>query len=419
MNDIHRNKRIDRAQLKVMFAVPFFAPGIARLPIVWSDSCPTAETDGKTIWWNRKWFDELKDEVVVTVLCHEAAHCLLGHLWRIPDKNEMEAWNHATDHCINNMLKEFGELETSKHRADPFPMPDGPICCDPAHKGKSEEALFAEIIRSKPPGGGGKSRQSISVGSGQGKAGKSPAPGQGGGKAQANSPPPPSRKQFGEMRVPEGTPDQNKKAQTDWTATLMQSVAAAKQQGTVPGWMDRYVGELLHPKVPWFEKMMQWLREKAEDDWNWLKPNPYFDDSGFILPSLDSERFGTAVFATDTSGSINQEVLTHFQSVKQACLDEMKPAKLVDIYCDSAVTDMKEYQPGEEIGKNAPGGGGTRFEPVFEKVNDLPEPPKLVVYLTDLMGSFPDVAPNYPVLWIVYGNKGAQAPFGEVVEVDE
>ena len=116
MNDQHRNKRIDRAQLKVMFAVPFFAPAIARLPIVWDDSVETACTDGKTIWWNRQWFDELKDEVVVTVLCHEAMHCLLGHLWRIPDKNEMETWNIATDHCINNSLNEFAELETVKQR---------------------------------------------------------------------------------------------------------------------------------------------------------------------------------------------------------------------------------------------------------------------------------------------------------------
>jgi predicted metal-dependent peptidase len=150
-----------------------------------------------------------------------------------------------------------------------------------------------------------------------------------------------------------------------------------------------------------------------------MKPNQYFDESGFMLPSLDSERFGTAVFATDTSGSINQEVLKHFQSVKQACLDEMKPGKLVDIYCDSQIQAVNEYVPGEEISRKAPGGGGTRFEPVFEKVNDLPEPPKLLVYLTDLQGSFPTEEPPYPTLWIVYNNKGAKAPFGEVVEVDE
>ena len=409
MNDQQRNKRIDRAQLTVMFKVPFFAPAIAKLPVIWDDAVETAETDGTSIWWNRKWFDELKDEVVVTVLCHEAMHPLLGHLWRIPDKNEMETWNQATDHSINTSLREFADMETAKHRADPFPMPDGDICCDKQYVGRAEEAIFAELMRNKPPGSpqgdkGGK------PGRGSGKSGPSKA---GGGN------PPPPRKKFGEMRAPAGTPDQKKKQATEWQATLMQSVAAAKQQGELPGCMERYVGELLHPTVPWFEKMAQWLREKSEDDWNWMRPNPYFDESGFMLPSLDSERFGTAVFATDTSGSINQEVLTHFQSVKQACLDEMKPGKLVDIYCDSKIQALHDYVPGEEISRKAPGGGGTRFEPVFEKVNDLPEPPKLLVYLTDLMGSFPTEEPPFPVLWIVYGNKGAKAPFGEVVEVDE
>jgi predicted metal-dependent peptidase len=409
MNDQQRNKRIDRAQLTVMFKVPFFAPAIAKLPVIWDDSVDTACTEGTTIWWNRAWFDGLKDEVVVTVLCHEAMHCLLGHLWRIPDKNEMEGWNEATDHSINTSLREFADLETGKHRADPFPMPDGDICCDKRYVGRAEEAIFAEIMRNRPPQGS-QGNQSGKSGPGSGKSGPSKA---GGGN------PPPSRKKFGEMRAPAGTPDQKKKQATEWQATLMQSVAAAKQQGELPGCMERYVGELLHPSVPWFEKMAQWLREKAEDDWSWLKPNPYFDESGFMLPSLDSERFGTAVFATDTSGSINQEVLTHFQSVKQACLDEMKPSRLVDIYCDSTIQAVNEYVPGEEISRKAPGGGGTRFEPVFEKVNDLPEPPKLLVYLTDLQGSFPTEEPPFPVLWIVYGNKGAKAPFGEVVEVDE
>lgn len=420
MNDQQRMKRVDRAQLRALFSVPFFAPGIAKLPVVFDDRWPTACTDGKKIMWNREWFDSLKDEVLVTVLCHEVAHPMLGHLWRFPSGADQTVWNIAADHAVNNMLKEFGESITAKAFANPFPMPDGPICCDPKYKDMAEEAIYADLIRNQPPGGGeGKRKgpQSVSAVSGQGPGGQSQPPGQGGGK----SPPSGRPGAFGEFIPAQGnTPEQQaaqKQLETDWQATLMQSLAIAKGRGNVPGSLERFVDELLHPKVPWVDLLRNWLREKAEDDWNWMKPNQYFNDNEFILPSLDGERMGTVIFATDTSGSIDAEALAQFQSEKQACLDDMKPSKLIDIYCDSKIQGEQEYRVGDEISHKAPGGGGTSFVPVFERLEELPEKPKLVVYLTDLDGAFPDKQPDYPVLWVVHGGK-TEVPFGDVVPIE-
>jgi predicted metal-dependent peptidase len=66
--------------------------------------------------------------------------------------------------------------------------------------------------------------------------------------------------------------------------------------------------------------------------------------------------------------------------------------------------------------KGAPGGGGTDFRPVFDRVNKDGLDPECVVYLTDGMGSFPAVAPPYPVIW---GNiyKGSKYPWGDVVDI--
>ena len=47
------------------------------------------------------------------------------------------------------------------------------------------------------------------------------------------------------------------------------------------------------------------------------------------------------------------------------------------------------------------GGGGTRFEPVFDHIaaDTEHDTPECLIYLTDGLGSFPDREPDYPVLW--------------------
>jgi len=42
--------------------------------------------------------------------------------------------------------------------------------------------------------------------------------------------------------------------------------------------------------------------------------------------------------------------------------------------------------------------------------------PSCVIYFTDLWGSFPEIEPDYPVLWIVEGKTSRKVPFGEILE---
>jgi predicted metal-dependent peptidase len=68
------------------------------------------------------------------------------------------------------------------------------------------------------------------------------------------------------------------------------------------------------------------------------------------------------------------------------------------------------------------GGGGTSFEPAFEWVEEQDENPTLFVYLTDMFGSFPEYAPDYPVIWVAYDSNPEyykdKCGFGEIIEVD-
>ncbi len=411
-----RIKRLEKAQIRVLFTVPFFAPGVAKLPVVFDETVQTAQTDGKEIRWGTAFFDKLSDQELVTVLCHEVGHCMLGHLWRAPSGVDWEQWNIATDHAINLMLKEFSGVVMGKRLADPFPFPDpqDAYCADPAYAGLAEEVIYQRLGRKPDPKGGGPSgKQGGPSGKGQGAG--MPTKGNSGANPGVGNPAPGSMPSFGDMIQPKpgSNPSSGKKLANDWAGTLIQACQMANGRGELPAGMERFVDQLLNPVVPWWELLRTFLREQCADDWDCMKPDPMMDESGFMLPSLNSEKLGPVVFATDTSGSINNELLARFQKEKQTCLDDLAPASLVDIYCDSKIHKVKEYKPGEVISKDAPGGGGTAFEPVWDYVAGLPVTPKCIVYLTDLDGSFGE-DPGVPVLWVTW-TKGGKAPFGEVV----
>jgi predicted metal-dependent peptidase len=422
-----RQKRLDKAQMRVLFQVPFFAPGVAKLPVEFVPEVeyesrfgspgqkPTACTDGERLYWCAEWFDSLPDQCLVTLLCHEVCHCLLGHVWRLPPPGgDRGIANEAADHAVNLMLKEFSATVTAKRLADPFPFPaDAPGLADPQYAGMSEEGIYAKLASRPQTGGGGGKPQAGAGGTKGGKGGSSPPTGKqnaSNGHPGANAGCP----SFGQFQPKPGqTPAAGKKAKNDWDGTLIQSVAAMKGRGDLPAGLERLVDQLVSPQVDWWTVLRSWLREQCADDWCFLTPAMELSDSGFLLPSLKSEKMGPVVFATDTSGSIDQEMLARFQVEKQACLDEMRPSRLLDIYCDAKVQKVGEYDVGDTIKRECPGGGGTDFRPVWKEIEKRGVAPKCLVYLTDLDGDFGD-DPGYPCVWVTW-TKGGEAPFGEVI----
>lgn len=425
----NRQKRLEKAHLRIMFSVPFFFPAVARLPVRFVDAqampsgIPTACTDGKEIVWCAEWFDKLDDGVVTTVLCHEACHCLLGHLWRMPVGGEPRIWNWSGDHVINLMLKEFSAQMTAKRQADPFPFPPAseefiadckkrgispipdPYLADPQFTGMCEEAIYAVLIQNAV-------KVTVKVGKGSGK-----------GNSGANSGlPDGSMPDFGQFIKPaggEGSEAANKQLQNDWAHTLIQSAQAMKGRGDVPMGISRLVEAMVTPKVRWQDILRNSLRERINDDWDWQKPCMEYSDSGFIMPSLYSEKMAAVVFDTDTSGSVSAELLGEWQCEKQNCLDVMRPTKLIDIYCDAKVHEVREYSPGDTIRLDCPGGGGTAFDPILDYADAMHPQPKAVVILTDGDGSLDATRkPDYHVIWLVYGSK-KQMPLGETINITD
>lgn len=196
--------------------------------------------------------------------------------------------------------------------------------------------------------------------------------------------------------------------------------AVAEAQGHVPSSMQRIVDELMKPSViPWQQILKQFISNsiKAGSKASWKRPNRRY---GGVQKGKISDRIISLTVAIDTSGSINDEMLTQF-------IDEIKTIQscyksvIHIIECDAKVHRCYKLAKYDKVKRDVQGGGGTDFEPVFQYVKDKSMRTDCMVFFTDLQGSFPKRKPNYPVLWTYYNpyswhpERVPDVPFGKVV----
>jgi len=129
------------------------------------------------------------------------------------------------------------------------------------------------------------------------------------------------------------------------------------------------------------------------------------------------------VVAVDTSGSVSQTEMDEFISELYGILNSISRMKLILIPCDAAIQGVYTFEDGESIdgtpmpwnGLEFKGGGGTRFEPVFEYVNQFLQP-DLLVYFTDGYGSYPsEESINFPVIWVMTNRTHPEVSVGSVI----
>jgi predicted metal-dependent peptidase len=140
------------------------------------------------------------------------------------------------------------------------------------------------------------------------------------------------------------------------------------------------------------------------------------------LPARDDEIKGRLVLAFDTSGSMwyTKDIFRRVLGAIDELLSSFKcEADLIDI--DAAVSNHVHIDCGERLEKYSPkGGGGTSFIPAFKWTEEnLSEMPDGLIYFTDLDGTFPKHAPQYPVLWVTWNKKHCEPPFGDLLEIEE
>jgi predicted metal-dependent peptidase len=136
---------------------------------------------------------------------------------------------------------------------------------------------------------------------------------------------------------------------------------------------------------------------------------------GYGAPSKARYGCGTVVFVTDSSGSIDQRTCDMFNTEGIGLMEQARPRQLIYIQCDARVQEYVEIDDPSDLIRPIRGGGGTDFRPVFERVQREGIEPDILIYLTDLEGTFPYETPPYPVIWVTIADH--TAPFGDVIRI--
>lgn len=125
--------RVVKARTALILAHAFFGSLAMRLIPVERSDVETMATDGKFLFYSRKFLDAITASVTTFVVAHEVLHCALGHHCRRGNRDH-KLWNIACDYVVNWLLKEAG-----------FTLPDW-VLVDARFAGMKAEQVY-EILR--------------------------------------------------------------------------------------------------------------------------------------------------------------------------------------------------------------------------------------------------------------------------------
>jgi predicted metal-dependent peptidase len=392
---------VSRARLDLVLDHPFFGSLALRLkPIIDTSHRGVLWTDGVRLGINPDAFLSLTPHERIGLIAHEVLHCTNGHPWRQGHRDE-KTWARACDRAINDLLVESG-----------FEIPEGCDLPSAGQKNQSAEMIYSELQRCP--------EDEDSDGDGD-SDGQGDGDGDGDGQSEANGNSRPKFSDPGAMRKPEcqqqGNTAQTEALENNWKVATIQAAIAAKMRGLLPGGLAQLVEDVKKPKVDWRAELRRFMQQHAKNDYSWTRPNSRYLARGLYLPSLHSEQIGAMVIAVDTSGSIGDEELAQFMGECQSIVDEIKPESTIVLEVDAAVNGVNKYENGEAF--TLPvihGRGGTNFTPAFDYLKDEGIEPACFIYLTDLVGSYPEFPPSYPVLWIC--TTDLQADWGQTIKID-
>ena len=438
-----QTRQLEIARVAFMNEAPFYAHLYFSIgEEVITRDLKTAATDGKRIFLNPDYFCPLPVSKQIFVLAHEMSHLVCRHPQRfkhyakagdLRGKPWLHEWaNVCADYVIN------ADIVSSMPNAqiDPAWLFDPAIKGDELWEDVYDRTL--KVITPPPQSSMGGASRSPQTPQSPGEPGGSPTLPDTkqhkdmcrtikGAKedAQAENNAQPGR--FDEVLEPEiipATGEEDVVDENEFKEAVARAAGVAKAQGKMPGSAQRLVDELLTPQVDWKDHIRLLMTGKigARGE-TWKRPNRrrLALNPIVVLPGRRGYGCELVVVGIDTSGSIGPKELNVFLSEVGGILNDVKPKTIIVIGCDYVVSQVDEVTTLDEFeglrAKGIKGGGGTCFEPVFDYIEEHQLKPEALVYLTDLMGSFPTDEPTYPVVWAA--TTDLKVPFGDVVRIKD
>jgi predicted metal-dependent peptidase len=419
--------KLAAARTRLILDKPFLGALVLRLPMVEASPewCSTTGTDAKQFYYNPGYINSLTLAQTQFMLAHEALHCALSHFSRRQSR-VLHRWNIACAYAINPLLVEDGltppydTLIMDEYRgmtAEEI----YPLLQEDDNQETIDEHLYDESSNSSgegdqenknnnpPPDDSRKDKQQQE----KGDKGEDNSGGRNQQRKQGQNQPQPGSN----PQPPPLTPEERETLEIQWQQRMAGAAQQAIQAGKMDGAMARMIDHLLQPRLPWRMLLSRYMTSVARDDYSYMRQSRRSQGDA-ILPSLRSNQV-EVVIAMDTSGSIRDREIQEFLSEVSALKGQMR-ARITLIPCDATIADGAPwfFEPWEELKLQTEisGGGGTDFRPVFDWVEKQSAKPQILVYFSDLEGKFPELAPAYPVLWLVKGKE--KPPWGQRIQLN-
>ena len=371
--------------------------------------------------YNPNIFSSYSLEQATGVLEHECLHVVMRHMTRQKDRNELvmfgeevySLWNMATDISVNSLIET--SLPPTPLLPEQFGLSEGKDAeyyYDALLELRSEESWELpkpeNILREEgyfnPDGANSDSA------SGEDNAAETNT---------ALNPP-------GMIDDHDGWDDNNKNTEAPELVeevirqAMMQAVRRARQcHGKLPACIKEEVESWLRqPEVPWTSLLRRFVGRaaRAGNRFTWKRESRRFGEDQKGKTTVRKLRL---VIAMDTSGSISREMLARFVSEINAIARSYQ-SEITVVQCDAEVHEVVKLRTLKLHTPTIFGRGGTDFRPAFELVNRERLSPNVLIYLTDLYGSFPSRAPGYPVIWVRTPDSLIdQVPFGRIIHMSQ
>jgi predicted metal-dependent peptidase len=370
------------ARVGLLLRHPFFGNMATRLKI--EEGGPwvhTAATDGRTIYFNREFFNKMNVKQVEFVIAHEIMHNVFDHMGR-RDGRDPQVFNIAADYCVNGQLV--------RDKIGDHNVPDIKIFHDPKHYGKSAEQIYDEIFDEQKQNQLQQLGQLLDDhidGGSDGKDGQ-----------------------------PTYSKEEMKQIRDEIRDAVMQAAQAAGA-GNVPASIKRMIQDFTEPKMNWREILRQQIQSTIRNDYTFMRPNRKGWHMSAILPGTNYDETIDICVSIDMSGSISDAQAKDFMGEIKGIMEEYKDFK-IKIWCfDTKVyneADYDGYSIDEFMNYEPMGGGGTDFDVNWKYMNKHNINPKKLIMFTDgyPCGSWGD--PDYcDTVFIIHGNDSIVPPFGE------
>lgn len=361
-------EKMGKKRARLLLQQPFYGVLLSMVDFIPETSIPTMATDGAKVYYNPEFvMNELTDDECFGVILHEISHCIYLHCTQKRRMNRAHnRWNYACDYAINLEIKEMG-----------YALPPN-LLLDQKYRDMNAEQIYDKL--------------------------------------------PEDDDQLAKLGMPfdihiNNADESSWDDMEDKIITAYEMTKNQKGKGNTPAGLKRWIDKLRKSKVKWERIFHRYVGQAlAKDDYSYTRVNKRFMGQDIFLPDLRNHIIGSVVIAIDTSGSIGRNCLEQFAA------EIAKISYLVDeitaITCDARVHETVKVRKFENFLNKLQfkGGGGTAFEPVFDKVQEMKMQPELLIYLTDAYGSYPEKPPSYPVLWVVTCEDGMSwIPWGQRV----